>query len=244
MAAVSRHRRLVIATVGCLVVAGCAVDESGLVAARHPGGDPARLELVFAHCPSGPDVGTARLTDIDVRAESEPSPVDPDLKAQAPDGALEEVPDFSRRRFDRVLWSVHADPPTSVDSVVVGETPDGFTGDVALDEPLPERVLVTTRSAGGDRASGATADLSVIVANVPVDDSLVLDVGGVTTLNAFVERVAADECGGAVGDDETLGDTVSSLLVRLALLMGGALAVLAAGLAWRRRGVVDGGHPT
>jgi len=106
---------------------------------------------------------------------------------------------------------------------------------IPLDVPLPQRLLIVARSAG-DSSSDGVAELSVILGNVPADGTFVLDENGTTTLDEFLDRVRTDECGVASTDAgrSSLGSTVTSLLVRLAILSGGSLAAIAAVLVWRR----------
>lgn len=233
----ARLRRLAGIVAVVVAASGCALDDSGSVAVRRPIDAPAGLEIVFGHCAAGSDVriGTDRLTDIDVRVESVPGV--PTTTSTAPLDPADEPasPSFGRTQFDRIIWSVHADEPRRLDSVRVGSTPRGFATVIPLEVPLPERLLIVARSAG-DSSSDGVAELSVILGNVPADGTFVLDENGTTTLDEFLDRVRTDECGVASTDAgrSSLGSTVTSLLVRLAILSGGSLAAIAAVLVWRR----------
>ena len=233
----ARLRRLAGIVAVVVAASGCALDDSGSVAVRRPVDAPAGLEIVFGHCAAGSDVriGTDRLTDIDVRVESVPGV--PTTTSTAPLDPADEPasPSFGRTQFDRIIWSVHADEPRRLDSVRVGSTPPGFAAVIPLDVPLPQRLLIVARSAG-DSSSDGVAELSVILGNVPADGTFVLDENGTTTLDEFLDRVRTDECGVASTDAgrSSLGSTVTSLLVRLAILSGGSLAAIAAVLVWRR----------
>lgn len=234
----ARFRRLAGIVAVVVAASGCALDDSGSVAVRRPVDAPAGLEIVFGHCAAGSDVriGTDRLTDIDVRVESVPGEPTTTTTAELDPADEPASPSFGRTQFDRIIWSVHADEPRRLDSVRVGSTPRGFATVIPLEVPLPERLLIVARSAG-DSSSDGVAELSVILGNVPADGTFVLDENGTTTLDEFLDRVRTDECGVASTDAgrSSLGSTVTSLLVRLAILSGGSLAAIAAVLVWRRR---------
>ncbi len=234
----ARFRRLAGIVAVVVAASGCALDDSGSVAVRRPIDAPAGLEIVFGHCAAGSDVriGTDRLTDIDVRVESVPGEPTTTTTAALDPADEPASPSFGRTQFDRIIWSVHADEPRRLDSVRVGSTPRGFAGVIPLEVPLPERLLIVARSAG-DSSSDGVAELGVVLGNVPADGLFVLDENGTTTLDEFLERVRTDECGVASTDAgrSSLGSTVTSLLVRLAILSGGSLAAIAAVLVWRRR---------
>jgi hypothetical protein len=234
----ARFRRLAGIVAVVVAASGCALDDSGSVAVRRPVDAPAGLEIVFGHCAAGSDVriGTDRLTDIDVRVESVPGEPTTTTTAELDPADEPASPSFGRTQFDRIIWSVHADEPRRLDSVRVGSTPRGFATVIPLDVPLPERLLIVARSAG-DSSSDGVAELSVILGNVPADGTFVLDENGTTTLDEFLDRVRTEECGLASTDAgrSSLGSTLTSLLVRLAILSGSLLAVIAAVLVWRRR---------
>ena len=234
----ARFRRLAGIVAVVVAASGCALDDSGSVAVRRPVDAPAGLEIVFGHCAAGSDVriGTDRLTDIDVRVESVPGEPTTTTTAELDPADEPASPSFGRTQFDRIIWSVHADEPRRLDSVRVGSTPRGFATVIPLDVPLPERLLIVARSAG-DSSSDGVAELSVILGNVPADGTFVLDENGTTTLDEFLDRVRTEECGLASTDAgrSSLGSTLTSLLVRLAILSGGSLAAIAAVLVWRRR---------
>ena len=234
----ARFRRLAGVVAVAVAASGCALDDSGSVAVRRPIDAPAGLEILFGHCAAGSDVriGTDRLTDIDVRVESEPGDSTTTTTATLDPADEPASPSFGRTQFDRIIWSVHADEPRRLDSVRVGSTPRGFAGVIPLEVPLPQRLLIVARSAG-DSSSDGVAELGVILGNVPADGTFVLDENGTTTLDEFLDRVRTDECGVASTDAgrSSLGSTLTSFLVRLAILSGGFLAAIAAVLAWRRR---------
>ena len=234
----ARFRRLAGVVAVAVAASGCALDDSGSVAVRRPIDAPAGLEILFGHCAAGSDgrIGTDRLTDIDVRVESEPGDSTTTTTATLDPADEPASPSFGRTQFDRIIWSVHADEPRRLDSVRVGSTPRGFAGVIPLEVPLPQRLLIVARSAG-DSSSDGVAELGVILGNVPADGTFVLDENGTTTLDEFLDRVRTDECGVASTDAgrSSLGSTLTSFLVRLAILSGGFLAAIAAVLAWRRR---------
>ena len=242
----ARLRRLAGIVAVVVAASGCALDDSGSVAVRRPVDAPAGLEIVFGHCAAGSDVriGTDRLTDIDVRVESVPGESTTTTTAPLDPADEPASPSFGRTQFDRIIWSVHADEPRRLDSVRVGSTPRGFATVIPLEVPLPERLLIVARSAG-DSSSDGVAELSVILGNVPADGTFVLDENGTTTLDEFLDRVRTDECGLASTDAgrSSLGSTLTSLLVRLAILSGSLLAVIAAVLVSRRRGQADFDEP-
>lgn len=232
-----------------IVVSGCALDDTAYIAVQRPIDAPAGLDILFGHCgpDSSTDIGTDRLTDIDVRVESDPATTTVPTFLDA-DGVEQTVPDFGRTRFDRIVWSVHAAEPSALDSVRVGTAPPGFSTVIPLEEPLPERLLVVVRSAAGTgsaRADRGVAELSVLLSNVPADGTFVLDEAGTTTLDEFRERVRTDECDEAQTESgrSSFGSTVSSLMVRLLVLTGGFLALIAAVLIWRRRRPADEPEP-
>lgn len=235
-----------------VAVSGCALDESGTMAVRRPVDSPLGLEILFGHCDadSGIRLGTDRLTDIEVLVESEPTAATTTSEPLAVE-PTEVVPidDFGRREFDQLLWSVHAERARSLDSVRIGTAPEGFATVIPLEAPLPERLLVSARSTASDRSDAGVAELSVLMSNVPADGTFVLDENGTTTVGEFLDRVRTDECDVASSDGgrSTVGSSLTSLLLRLLLLTGGTLALIAAVLVWRRRGDVDpdvdGGRP-